>query len=308
MGGAAGAVGLRRSAVGHGGRIGRVPIAPAITLLAEAEAGGYAVGAFNAIGLESAQAIVGGAEDAGAPVFVQISENAGRYASLAGLAAAALAVAAEAAVPVAVHFDHGTTVESCAGAVRLGFGSVMLDGSARPLSENVAETAEAAGVAHAAGAACEGELGVVGGKPGQAEDGRLTDPDEARRFVRATGVDSLACALGTRHGMVRKEGRVDLDHARRVRDAAGVPLVLHGSSGVPEATLGQLAATGVVKVNVATDLNGAFTAALRAQLAVDPDVVDPRRYLAPARAAMRARVAELCRLLGAAGRAAPTGG
>jgi fructose-bisphosphate aldolase class II len=280
-----------------------VTLVASAPLLDDALRGGYAVGAFNAIGLESIEAIVAAAEDARAPAIVQISENATRYASFTGLAAAALALARAAAVPVCVHFDHGTSVDACARALGLGCTSVMLDGSAWPFERNVAETRAAAERAHAAGASCEGEVGIVGGKGGEPGDGVLTDPEAGARFVELTGVDALACALGTRHGMVTKEGSVDLAHARRVHDAARVPLVLHGSSGVPDELLGELAAVGIAKVNLATDLNVRFSRELRERLDEDAAATDPRRYLAPARAAMRERVAELCALLGAAGRA-----
>lgn len=280
-----------------------MPTADLRDVLGSALVGGYAVGAFNAIGLESAEAIVGGAEEAAAPVVLAISENAGRYASLPALIGLSRALADAASIPVVIHFDHGTSLESCVTALELGCTSVMLDGSNLAFDENVRVTELAVRAAHARGAACEGEIGLVGGKAGRVEGSALTDPAEAVAFAAAAGVDALACALGTRHGMVAKGGALDVERAKAIAAATGVPLVLHGSSGVPEEKLKHLAQAGIAKVNFATDLNATFTAELRDGLSRDTEVVDPRVYFAPAREKTRLRVVTLCRLLGAAGRA-----
>jgi fructose-bisphosphate aldolase class II len=273
-------------------------IVPAGEIIRTARCG---VGAFNAIQLEHAEAIVAGAETVGAPVILQVSENAVSYhGALAPVALGLLAVARAAAVPVAVHLDHATDAGLVAEAVELGFGSVMYDGSALSDVDNVAETRQVAQRCHLAGVWVEAELGEVGGKDGVHAPGARTDPDEARRFVAATGVDALAVAVGTSHAMLTRDAAVDLELVAALRSSVPVPLVLHGSSGVPEADLERAVEAGITKVNIATQLNKVFTGAVRQHLAAHPDVVDPRRYLRPGRDAMAAEVARLLTLLGAA--------
>jgi len=283
-----------------------VPTAATGELLRRAQAGGYAVAAFNVIGIEHAQAIVGGAELARAPVILQLSENAVRYhlGAIAPIGRACAELAGAAAVPVALHLDHATTLDLCERAVEVGFSSVMLDVADLPFAANVRRTAELAEWAHARGIGVEAGLGIVGGKDGAVTSATgLTDPDAARAYVAATGADALAVAVGTSHGMRERTARIDLDLVARLRAATAVPLVLHGSSGVPDADLAAAATRGIAKINLATQLNVAFTAALRNALAADPAAVDPRPYLAAARGAVRALVADRLRLLGAAGRA-----
>ncbi|HEU5470363.1 MAG TPA: class II fructose-bisphosphate aldolase [Actinophytocola sp.] len=273
-------------------------IVPIGEILAAAAAAGGAAGAFNVIQLEHAEALVAGAEAAGRPVILQISENTVRFhGALEPLALATLAVARSSAAPVAVHLDHATGADLVHAAVALGIGSVMFDGSALSYADNVAATAEVAGYCRSRGVAVEAELGEVGGKDGVHLPGARTDPDEARRYVAGTGVDSLAVAVGTAHAMRTRAAHVDLDLIARLRAAVPVPLVLHGSSGVPEADLAKAVVAGITKVNIATHLNGAYTGAVRARLAADPDLVDPRRYTGPGRDAMAAEAARLLTLL-----------
>lgn len=206
-------------------------------------------------------------------------------------------------MPVALHLDHATTRDLCARAVAAGFGSIMFDASADDEDTNIARTRDMAGWAHAAGVAIEGEIGEVGGKEGAVTtDAGMTDPAAAARYVAATGVDTLAVAIGSEHGMARTR-RLDLDRLAAIRAAVTVPLVLHGSSGVPDADLAAAVRAGITKVNLATRLNGAWTEAVRAGLAADGAVSDPRRYGAPAREAMLEVVREMCGLLGASGQA-----
>lgn len=267
-------------------------------LLAAARAGGFAVGAFNVIQIEHAEAIVAGAEAAGLPVVLQVSENtAAFHRGLAGIGAASLAIASRATVPVVVHLDHAESEDLVAEAVGLGFTSVMFDGAKLPYAQNQARTAEVVARCHAAGVAVEAELGEVGGKDGAHAPGVRTDPGEAAAFVTATGVDSLAVAVGTSHAMADRSAQVDLELVTRLREAVPVPLVLHGSSGVDDPGLVAAVKVGMAKVNIATRLNQVMTAVVRQVLEADPKVTDPRKYLGPGRDAVAAEVALLLRLL-----------
>ncbi|MFE9424812.1 ketose-bisphosphate aldolase [Kitasatospora sp. NPDC006697] len=267
-------------------------------LVAEAAAHGRGLGAFNVIQLELAQAIVAGAEAAGAAVVLQISENAVRYhGSLTAIGRATLAIAEAAAVPVAVHLDHATSAELVAEAVALGFGSVMFDASTLEYQENVRATAEVVERCHAAGCWVEAELGEVGGKDGVHAPGVRTDPGEAAEFVAATGVDALAVAVGSSHAMLTRDAALDFELIAALRATVPVPLVLHGSSGVADEHLGEAVRRGMTKVNIATHLNSVFTATVREVLAAAPVLVDTRRYLGPAREATATEVARLCGIL-----------
>lgn len=267
-------------------------------LLAAAKAVGHAVGAFNVIQIEHAEAIVAGAEAAGLPVFLQVSENtAAFHRGLAGIGAAVVAIAGSVSVPVVVHLDHAESEDLIDEAVAQGFTSVMFDGAELPYAENQARTAAVVRRCHAAGVAVEAELGEVGGKDGAHAPGVRTDPAEAAAFVLATGVDSLAVAVGTSHAMSDRSALVDLALIRALSAAVPVPLVLHGSSGVDDPGLVTAVRAGMTKVNIATRLNQVMTAAVREVLAGDMAVSDPRKYLGPGREAVAAEVELLLRLL-----------
>jgi fructose-bisphosphate aldolase class II len=256
------------------------------------------VGAFNVIQLEHAEAIVAGAETAGLPVILQISENTVRYhGRLEPLALATIAIGRSAAVPVVVHLDHVTEAALVREAVGLGIGSVMFDGSRLSYVDNLAATAEVARYCRERGVFVEAELGEVGGKDGVHSPGARTDPFEANRFVAATGVDALAVAVGTSHAMRSRDAAVDLELIARLRASVPVPLVLHGSSGVPDDDLVRAVATGMSKVNIATRLNDAFTAAVRGYLTAHPGIVDPRTYLRAARDGVASEVVRMLTLL-----------
>ncbi|MBU2670404.1 class II fructose-bisphosphate aldolase [Actinoplanes bogorensis] len=264
---------------------------------------GCAVGAFNVITVEHAEAIVTGAEQAGRPVILQISENAVRFhhGRIAPIAAAARAVAAASSVLVGLHLDHVESDELLADAVATGFGSVMYDASRRSYAHNVAATSAAAALCHRHGLWIESELGEIGGKDGAHAPGARTDPHEAATYVDATNVDALAVAVGSSHAMHTRTARLDHELIARLREAVRVPLVLHGSSGVPDNELSAAVRAGMAKINIGTALNLAFTRSVRASLTANADLVDPRRYLAPARDAMAATVANSLRLLSAPG-------
>ncbi|WP_181275109.1 class II fructose-bisphosphate aldolase [Brevibacterium oceani] len=279
------------------------PAAPA------ALAGPCAVGAFNVIHIESAEGIAAGAEAAGRPTIMQISENCVKYhGRLAPIARATLSIAESANVPIAVHLDHATDPELVAEAIDLGFDSVMYDGAHLDFDANVATTAEAVRRAHASGAAVEAELGEIGGKDGAHSPGVRTDPTEAADFVAATGVDALAVAVGSSHAMVERTSRLDLDLIAVLAETLPVPLVLHGSSGVPDDEIVRAVAAGMRKINISTHLNRVFTERLRGILDTDPALVDSRKYLGPAREAFAAEVARLITLLSGGGAAGQEGG
>ena len=279
-----------------------MPAAGTAEIIAAARAEGQGVGAFNLIGIEHAEAIVSGAEAAGLPVVLQISENCVRYhGALEPVALAALAIARSAAVPVAVHLDHATSADLVYAAARLGIGSVMFDASALDYASNVAATAELARWCHDRGVWIEAELGEIGGKDGVHAPGARTRPVQAGRFVAATGVDALAVAVGSSHAMLTRDAVLDLKLIGRISAEVPVPLVLHGSSGVPDDNLAAAVRAGMTKINIATQLNKIFTAAVRERLARDESLVDPRKYGAAGRDAVAAEVTRLLGVLGAAG-------
>lgn len=275
-----------------------MPVVSPAELLAHAYAAGTGVGAFNVVQIEHAEAIVAGAERAGLPVVLQISENTAAYhGGLAGIGAAGLAIARAAAVPAVLHLDHAESEELIDQAVELGFTSVMFDAAVLPYQENVARTAGVVRRCRQRGVAVEAELGEVGGKDGAHAPGVRTDPAEAAEFVASTGVDSLAVAVGTSHAMADRSAVVDLELIGRLRKAVPVPLVLHGSSGVDDPGMAAAVRAGMTKINISTRLNQQMTAAVRQVLAADPKVSDPRKYLGPGRDAVAAEVEHLLNLL-----------
>ncbi len=256
------------------------------------------IGAFNVISLEHAEALVAGAEAAGLPVVLQISENCVRYhGALEPIALATLAVARRAVVPVSVHLDHAESAELVHEAIALGLPSVMFDASRLNHHENVRRTREVVATCHAEGAWVEAELGEVGSKDGVHAPGARTSPPEAREFVAATRVDALAVAVGTSHAMLTKDATLDLDLTAQLNDTVPVPLVLHGSSGVPDDELSRAVRAGMTKVNIATHLSAAFTEAVREYLTERPEAVDPRKYLTAGASAMAAEASRLLALL-----------
>ncbi|GAB7066028.1 class II fructose-bisphosphate aldolase [Mycobacterium hodleri] len=274
-----------------------MPLVTTAELLRAAVANGSGVAAFNVVTLEHGEGIVAGAQHAAAPVILQVSENTVAFhGSLRPISAALAALAADAAVPVGLHLDHVEAPHLWEQAAAAGYSSVMVDGGALPYDRNVAVTAEATSLLHGRGLAVEAELGYVGGKDTQVSNahapGVRTDPRQAAEFVGATGVDALAVAVGSSHAMTTRTAELDLDLIAALRDSLTVPLVLHGSSGVPDDALRAAVRAGIVKVNVGTALNVAYTGAVRAALAAD-DAVDPRKALRSARAAIGDAVAHL---------------
>jgi fructose-bisphosphate aldolase class II len=267
-----------------------------------ARPGGLA--AFNVIQLEHAEAFVIGAETAGRPVVLQISENTARFhGALAPLGRACLSIAAGSAAPVVVHLDHAVSRDLVTEAAGLGIPSVMFDASALGYDENVTATAETAAWCHERDVWVEAELGEIGGKDGVHAPGARTDPAQAAAYVAATGVDALAVAVGSSHAMLTRDARLDNELITAIAAAVPVPLVLHGSSGVPDDGLVAAVRHGMAKINVATQLNKVLTGAVRAALAEDEKGVDPRRWMGPGRSAAAAEAGRLLALL-----SAPAGG
>jgi fructose-bisphosphate aldolase class II len=258
-----------------------------------------AVGAFNIITLEHAEGVIEGAEQVDAPVILQISENAVRFhgGRLPPIAAAATAIAEAAGAAVSLHLDHVQDDELLRQAAGVGISSVMYDASKRDYDDNVKATRAAREWAHAHGIYLEAELGEVGGKDGAHAPGVRTDPVEAAEFVAATGVDALAVAVGSSHAMTDRSAALDHTLIAELARAVPVPLVLHGSSGVPDDELAAAVRAGMTKINIGTILNVGFTAAVREELARDGRLVDPRKYLRPARTRIAQTVAHLLTVL-----------
>jgi fructose-bisphosphate aldolase, class II len=275
-----------------------MPAVPAAQIVAAARAAGRGVGAFNVVTIEHAEAIAAGAEAAGSPVILQVSENCVAYhGGLEPIGLAVLAIARAAAVPAAAHLDHATDEQLVRDAAGLGFGSVMYDASALSYADNVQRTANVAQWCHEREVWVEAELGEIGGKDGVHMPGVRTKPEEAAAYVAATGVDALAVAVGSSHAMITRDAVLDFDLIGRLRAAVSVPLVLHGSSGVPDQALSAAVRAGLTKINIATQLNKVFTAAVRERLAGDETMTDPRRYLAAGREAIATEVSRLLSLL-----------
>ncbi len=272
-------------------------------LVTEAGAQRCGIGAFNVLHLETAEGLAAGAESAGQPLILQVSENCVRFhGSLRPITAAALAVADSSQARLSLHLDHAESEDLVREAIDLGFSSVMFDASKLEFAENVARTAAVAELAHEHGLFIEAELGEVGGKDGAHAPGVRTDPKEARAFAAATGVDALAVAVGTSHAMTTRDAVLDLDLVARLRDEVGLPLVLHGSSGVADPDLRRVISAGITKVNVSTHLNASFTGGLRRYLADKPTTVDSRRYIGAGRESLARETTRLLNLL-AGGRA-----
>ncbi|MFF5052772.1 ketose-bisphosphate aldolase [Micromonospora sp. NPDC000663] len=274
-------------------------LVPTADLVAAARAAGTGVLAFNVITIEYAQAIAAAAERAGRPAILQISQNAARYHSgVSAIAAATAEVAWRSSATLSLHLDHVDDTTLLEQAPDAGFSSVMVDASTLPYAANVATTRKATEWAHDHRLWVEAELGYVGGKPDAPASahtaGVRTDPAEAARYVAETGVDALAVAVGSSHAMADRTASLDLDLVAAIRDAVPVPLVLHGSSGVPLEQIRAAVAEGMVKINVGTALNVAFTDAVRAAV---PHSRDPRRYLAAGRDAVTDGVERLLTLL-----------
>lgn len=276
-------------------------------ILVDAQENGYAVGAFNVNNMEIVQAIIEAAEETNSPVILQASQGGLKYAGVEYIAALGKLAGGNAKVPVALHLDHGTDFEQIMLCIRHGFTSVMIDASQYPLEENIAYTKKVVEVAHAVGVSVEAELGKIGGTEDDItvddKDATFTDPEEAARFVAETGVDSLAIAVGTAHGVYKGEPKLQYDLIGKIRDRVDVPLVLHGSSGVPDSSIEKAVPLGISKINIDTDLRIKFAEGVKNFVSENPDEIDPRKILGPAKLAMREKIIEKMKIFGSAGKA-----
>ncbi|MDH3229241.1 MAG: class II fructose-bisphosphate aldolase [Alphaproteobacteria bacterium] len=234
---------------------------------------GYAVGGLVVLGWEDARAYVAAAEAEGAPVILQAGPGCRAHTPLRVLGAMFRTLGEGASVPIVAHLDHGHTAEECREAIDCGFTSVMFDGSRKPVAQNIEETAAIVEMAHAAGVSCEGEIGFVGYDEGEAS--ARTDPQDAARFARETGVDAMAISVGNVHLQQAKDAEIDLDSLHAIEAVTKVPLVIHGGSGVPVEMRRHLARTSkICKFNIGTELRMAFGQALRDAVNRDADRFD----------------------------------
>lgn len=279
-----------------------MPLVSVDQLLQKAEVEGYAVGAFNCNNMEIVQAIVAAAEAEKSPVIIQASQGAIKYAGLNYIVKLVEVAADSVSVPVALHLDHGTSFEQVVKCMRYGFSSVMIDGSKLPLEENIAITNKVLEIARPLGISVEAELGKIGGTEDDItvseKDAMFTDPQEAKTFVERTGVTSLAVAIGTAHGQYKGKPELDFERLEKIKKLIGIPIVLHGSSGVPDTDIQKAIKLGVRKVNIDTNIREAFMQGVKGALDKNPGEIDPRKVLGPAREAMTAIVREKIRVFG----------
>lgn len=275
-------------------------------LLSDAQKKGYAVGAFNVENMEMVQAVAAAAEELQAPVIMQTTPSTVKYADLAYFYANMRVAAEKASVPIVIHLDHGSSFELAMQALRTGYTSIMIDGSHGSFEENIAVSKAVADACHPSGIPVEAELGKVGGKEDDLEGGEgnpYTDPQEAKIFVEKTGVDSLAVAIGTAHGVYKGTPKLDVERLSEIRKVVSVPLVLHGTSGVPEDSVRECIRRGICKVNYATDLRIAFSEGVKTYLKDNPDAFDPKKYNAVGRENVKQYVMDKIRVCGSEGKA-----
>ena len=281
-------------------------LVPVSVLLHQAQSGGYAVGAFNCNNMEIVQAIAAAAEAEKSPVIMQASQGAIQYAGIEYITAMAKVAADSVNVPVALHLDHGTSFEQVMHCIRYGFSSVMIDGSKHVLSDNIALTKQVIAAARPVGVSVEAELGKIGGTEDDISvseaDAFFTDPEEAVAFVRETGVDALAIAIGTAHGRYKGEPKLDYVRLEKIHSMIDIPIVLHGSSGVSDEAIKEAIRLGVCKVNIDTNIREAFVDTCRKTLAEFPEEIDPRKVLGPAREASIELIREKIRIFGSSGK------
>lgn len=250
-------------------------------ILKKAQEGHYAVGAFNVENMEMIMAVISAAEELNSPVIMQTTPSTIKYAGLDYFLANVKVAASRVNIPVAINLDHGSSFELASQAFRAGYTSIMIDGSHGDFESNVKVSKAVVDMCKASGVSVEAELGKVGGKEDDLDGGEVdiyTDPIEAKEFVDRTGVDSLAIAIGTAHGMYKGEPKLDLDRLSAIREIVSVPLVLHGGSGIPDSKVQEAIRRGICKVNYATELRIAYTSGVNKYLSENPEVIDPKKY------------------------------
>ncbi len=285
-----------------------MPLVSMTEMLNKAKTEGYAVGQFNLNNLEFTQAILLAAEEEKSPVILGVSEGAARY--MAGFKTVVKMVEGlmedyKITVPVAIHLDHGSSFEKCKESIDAGFTSVMIDASHHSFEENIAITSKVVEYAHAKGVSVEAELGTVGGQEDDvvAEGVIYADANECVELVKRTGIDCLAPALGSVHGPYKGEPKLGFKEMEEIGKLTGVPLVLHGGTGIPLKDIQQSVSLGTAKINVNTENQIASAKTVREVLAAKPNEYDPRKYLGPARDTIKATVIGKIREFGSAGKA-----
>lgn len=288
-----------------------MPLITSKEILIDAQKNHYAVGGFNANNMEIIQAIIETAEEEKSPVIVQASQGAIKYAGLEMIVGMVKTMAERSSIPVVLHLDHGTDYYQNIRCLRAGFTSLMFDGSTLPFEENVAMTKKVVEMAHTCNIPIEAEIGQIGkmdssDEPGVARERIkefMADPEEAEKFVKLTGIDSLAAAVGTIHGCKELIAKLDIPRIERIRDLTGLPLVLHGASGASDEEIKKGIAAGICKINIDTLIRIVFTKATKEYLAQNPEEIDPRKMLAPAKQAAKEVIRGRIRVLGSSNQA-----
>lgn len=283
-----------------------MPLVTTKELLLDAQKRGYAVGAFNVENMEMVQAVAQAAEELKSPVIIQTTPSTVKYADLSYFYAMAKAAAEKASVPIVIHLDHGSSFELVMQAFHTGYTSIMIDGSHGTFEENIAVSKAVTDACHPAGIPVEAELGKVGGKEDDLDGGEgnpYTDPVQAAQFVEKTRIDSLAVAIGTAHGVYKGIPKLDVERLSEIKKTVSIPLVLHGTSGVPDDAVQECIKRGICKVNYATDLRIAFTKGVNAVLRENPDTIDPKKYNAAGRDEVKKYVMEKMKVCGSVGKA-----
>lgn len=277
-----------------------MPLVTSEQMLQDAQAGGYAVGAFNVENMEMVKAVIAAAEELRAPVMLQTTGSTIKYGSMETYVGIVAAEAKKATIPVCLHLDHGSSFELAVQAIKAGYTSVMIDGSHEDFEHNIAVSKKVVDVANACGIPVEAELGKVGGKEDdiEAELDTNTDPAEAKEFVERTGISSLAIAIGTAHGFYAGTPVLDKERVSDIRKIVSIPLVLHGGSGLSDADVKECIQRGMCKVNFATELRAAYTDAVKKLLTEAPDTIDPKKLGIVGMEAVKSLVMERMKVCG----------
>lgn len=284
-----------------------MPLVSSTPLLQAARQGSYGIGAFNVHTLEMLQAVVEAAEETDSPLILQSTVGTVKHLGADYLVAAATTAANRSRVPIALHLDHCTDFAMIVHCIRAGYTSVMIDASMQSFEENVTQTKQIVDIARAAGVNVEAELGKVGGVEDEIVvndfETLLADPQECARFLELTDVPTLAPAIGTAHGIYKGDPNIDFERIRSIADIVSVPLVLHGGSGIPKEQVKRCVALGMSKMNIATEIRIIFSNAIKEVFANNPDENDPRKYMIPAKEAVKSAAIEKMRMLGSIGKA-----
>ena len=276
-----------------------------LMFIAKAQEKGAAIAAFNVHNLETIQAVAEGAAEERAPVIIQTTPGTLKHAGIEYIAACVKVASEKHDIPIALHVDHCPSFNTIVQCIRNGYTSVMIDGSRLPYEDNTALVKKVVELAHSVGIAVEGELGRIGGTEDDMSlderEATFTVPEEARDFVEATGIDTLAVAIGTAHGVYIWEPRLDFRRLAEIRELVDVPLVLHGASGVDDESIKRAITGGICKINIATELKIPMAEAIQEVFRSRPDENDPRKYMGPAKEAVKEVVRNKIRLCGCSG-------